>query len=223
MEPDPQPQESMDEAVASADLFRWGMVLEGGLAVLAAVVGWSIGFNPTGSIVLSAEALPRHAAAVGWGVAAAAPMILMLWVINRFPAGPLGGLERLVEERVTPLFAEFTIEQMALLSAMAGIGEEVLFRGLIQGGMIETIDSPHRVGIGLAVASVAFGLCHYLSKTYFLLTTMIGLYLGWLYLWTGNLLAPITTHAVYDFAALVYLVRWKNKQGQREADGQGVE
>jgi membrane protease YdiL (CAAX protease family) len=129
--------------------------------------------------------------------------------MNRFPLGPLSDLERLVEERVTPLFAGFTTEQMALLSTAAGIGEETLFRGLLQGGVAHAVESPYRIGIALAVSSIAFGLCHYLSKTYFVLTTLIGLYLGWLYLWTGNLMAPIVTHAVYDFVALVYLVRWK--------------
>ena len=33
---------------------------------------------------------------------------------------------------------------------------------------------------------------------------LIGLYFGGLRLWTGNLLAPIAAHAVYDFLALIY-------------------
>ena len=32
-------------------------------------------------------------------------------------------------------------------------------------------------------------------------------YLGWLWLASDNLLVPIVTHAAYDFAALVYLLR----------------
>jgi len=33
------------------------------------------------------------------------------------------------------------------------------------------------------------------------------LFLGLLWIWTGNLLTPIITHAVYDLAALVYFLR----------------
>jgi membrane protease YdiL (CAAX protease family) len=33
------------------------------------------------------------------------------------------------------------------------------------------------------------------------------LYLGWLWLASGNLLAPIITHGLYDFLALAYLTR----------------
>jgi hypothetical protein len=39
------------------------------------------------------------------------------------------------------------------------------------------------------------------------IATLIGAYLGVLWLAAENLLAPITTHAVYDFVALVYFLR----------------
>ena len=37
--------------------------------------------------------------------------------------------------------------------------------------------------------------------------TLIGAYLGFLWFAAGNLLAPITTHAFYDFVAPVYFLR----------------
>lgn len=195
------------------DVFRIGVVLECSLAVVAAAMGWLVGFNPTATIVLDFESLPRNFQAVGWGVAAVAPMAILVWLIDRYPLGPLRQFNRLVEERVTPMFAGMTLEQLALLSASAGIGEEILFRGLLQAGLAEWVGGPYAATIGLLAASLAFGLCHYLNATYFLLTTLIGVYLGGLFLWTENLLAPLTAHAVYDFLALVYLVRWK-KGGQ---------
>jgi membrane protease YdiL (CAAX protease family) len=48
---------------------------------------------------------------------------------------------------------------------------------------------------------------HLVTKTYAVIATLIGAYLGVLWLATENLLAPITTHAVYDFVALVYFLR----------------
>ena len=57
-----------------------------------------------------------------------------------------------------------------------------------------------------------FGLAHSVTRTYAILATIIGLYFGWLWLATGNLLVPITTHAVYDFLALVYFVRIRARE-----------
>ena len=47
---------------------------------------------------------------------------------------------------------------------------------------------------------------------------LIGLYLGWLWMATGNLLVPIVTHTVYDFVVLVYLV--KIRTPREDAPGQ---
>jgi membrane protease YdiL (CAAX protease family) len=46
-----------------------------------------------------------------------------------------------------------------------------------------------------------------LSATYAILAALIGLYLGLLLIWTGSLLAPAVAHGLYDFIALLYLVR----------------
>ena len=48
---------------------------------------------------------------------------------------------------------------------------------------------------------------HSVTLTYALLAACIGLYLGAIWLATGNLLVPITSHALYDFLAFVYLVQ----------------
>lgn len=210
-EEDPIEHDPTDEA-PSIDIFRVGVILEAGLALVAAVVGWMVGFNPTATIELTRDALPGHAQAAGWGVAATLPLVLLMWLLDRYPVGPLKGFNRMVEEQVTPLFFNLTTEQMALLSIAAGMGEETLFRGLLQAGLADWIGSPRGVWIALAVASVVFGLCHFLTTTYFVLTTVIGVYLGALFLWTDSLLAPLVTHALYDFLALNYLVRGRGKK-----------
>jgi membrane protease YdiL (CAAX protease family) len=51
-----------------------------------------------------------------------------------------------------------------------------------------------------------FGLAHPISTTYAVLASLIGIYLGFLFVATDNLLVPIVTHAAYDFLALVYLL-----------------
>lgn len=61
--------------------------------------------------------------------------------------------------------------------------------------------------VAVTMASAVFGVCHLLTWAYAIITAFIGAYLGLLWIWTGNLLAPMATHAVYDFAALLYFLR----------------
>ena len=59
----------------------------------------------------------------------------------------------------------------------------------------------------LLLASLLFGLAHAMTLTYLVLATLMGLYLGALYAWTDQLLAPMLTHFLYDWAALAWLLR----------------
>ena len=61
--------------------------------------------------------------------------------------------------------------------------------------------------MALVMASLLFGAFHLLTWTYAIIAAFIGAYLGLLWIWTGNLLTPMITHAVYDLAALVYFFR----------------
>jgi CAAX protease family protein len=91
---------------------------------------------------------------------------------------------------------------VVVISLLASVCEEVFFRSVFQGGLARHIGTIP----ALVVASVIFGCFHWVTKTYAVIATLIGAYLGVLWLTAGNLLAPITTHAVYDFAALVYFL-----------------
>jgi membrane protease YdiL (CAAX protease family) len=116
---------------------------------------------------------------------------------------PIRALVRLVVEQVGPWLARCSALEIAALAAMAGIGEEVLFRGTIQ----VTVSRLWGTGWALLVASVLFGLVHYASRAYALVAGVMGLYLGALFLLQGNLLIPIVTHSLYDLAALLSVSR----------------
>ncbi len=107
---------------------------------------------------------------------------------------------------VVPLFQDASVLELALISLIAGIGEELLFRGLVQDGLATWLGGTVGICVGVAASSLVFGLAHALTTTYAVLATLVGVYLGILFLLTGNLLAPIAAHAVYDFLALIYLV-----------------
>lgn len=101
------------------------------------------------------------------------------------------------------MFAKWSILQSAFISLLAGVCEEALFRGAIQGSLAE------RVGMGLALAltSLLFGAAHLVTWTYGIMAALIAAYLGLLWIWTNNLLAPMVAHGVYDFVALVYFLK----------------
>ncbi len=177
--------------------FFWiGMAFEGSLAGLAWGLGWILD-----------EPFWNHCSwdvrDAGLGLAASVPMLLLFWACLHIPVGPLARIKRIAEEFIRPLFSGCTVLQLASLSLVAGIGEEFLFRGALQGAL----GRDWGTGLGMAAASLLFGLVHALTATYVLLAALLGAYLGWLFLLTGNLLPPIMAHAVYDFLALLFLLR----------------
>jgi hypothetical protein len=173
------------------------IAFEGGLGLVALALGALLGQSPLAEIGWDARA-------AGQGFLAAAPLLAGLWLMTRWPVGPLGRLDELVRRLVVPLFRNCAMWELLLVAAAAGFGEELLFRGLAQRGIEQLSGSPW---LAVALASAIFGLAHPISTTYAVLAALIGVYLGWLLLATDNLLVPIVTHAAYDFLALVYLLR----------------
>ena len=139
------------------------------------------------------------------GIAATAPLLLGLGWALRTSWPPMVRLVELVEERIGPLFAGAGRGELALVALLAGLGEEALFRGVLQ----DALTGRMPVWAALLLASVLFGAAHWVTSTYALLAAVVGLYLGVLYHLTGNLLAPIVTHALYDLVALSVLAAVK--------------
>ncbi|MDQ3222859.1 MAG: CPBP family intramembrane metalloprotease [Gemmatimonadota bacterium] len=149
------------------------------------------------------ERLRLTPGAVGVGVVAAVPLLLGLrWIVTT-RLSPFRRLVSLVVEQLGPLLASRSATEVALLATLAGLAEEILFRGVVQPGLTSVLPS----GVALVVTSVVFGLAHFVTPVYALLAGAAGLYLGALILLQGNLLVPIVAHAVYDFVALLYLVQ----------------
>lgn len=98
-----------------------------------------------------------------------------------------------------------------LLSVFAGVGEELLFRGAVQGWLAEHTNT----ATGVLAASVLFGLVHYASFTYFVVATCLGLVLGTAYAVTDSLLLVMIWHGIYDIIALFCLLRFPQWFGIR--------
>jgi hypothetical protein len=195
------------EARPSGRIVLLAVVFEGGCAVVALAVGWLVGHWPWTGMAAADGTAMAYAEACVWGVLATIPMLLGLLVIEWIPWRIFRDVEDVIDRLVVPLFARCSAWQLAVVSLSAGVGEELLFRGLFQDGLARWLGPPHGVWVALLVASLAFGLCHYLTAGYAILATLIGVYLGGLLIWTDNLLTPVVAHGLYDFCALIYLVR----------------
>jgi membrane protease YdiL (CAAX protease family) len=114
---------------------------------------------------------------------------------------PARELVSLVTEELGPVLAGRSLLQLGLLAALAGVAEEMLFRGVVQIALARVFAEP----VAVLVAGVIFGAAHFVSSTYAVLAAIVGVYLGAVFLASGNLLAPILAHALYDFVALIAL------------------
>ncbi len=124
------------------------LLFEGGLVVVAVAAGWLLGTPAFANLSLQMDAFAQ-------GVAATLPILLLLTPLaNR--SRPLKNLRDFVSRQVLPLFKNASLVQLAVISVLAGLGEEALFRGVLQSWLVK------QVGIypGLILASVAFGLAH---------------------------------------------------------------
>ena len=93
--------------------------------------------------------------------------------------------------------------QPLIIYLVTAVPEEFLFRGLIQNLLSRWLSVP----VGLAIASVVFGLSHLPDPRYALLATIAGLAYGFVYLRTGKVTASAITHALVDAVWVILLHR----------------
>lgn len=91
----------------------------------------------------------------------------------------------------TPFELLFTLIVMAVAPA---IGEEFIFRGLIQRIIQVKSGKPH---LAILVAAVIFSAFHFQFEGFFP-RLMLGLMLGYLFFWTRSIWVPVVVHFVYN-------------------------
>lgn len=102
----------------------------------------------------------------------------------------------------------YYLAMIAVSLLVVGPVEEVLFRGVVQGGLRRAFDAAPAI----ALASLAFGLVHLPSVSgtsaqrwsYVAVVVVLGCVLGVLYERTDNVLVPGLAHGVYN--AVIYAV-----------------
>ncbi len=175
-------------------------IFEGSLVPTAMVLGWLLGTPPL-------QTFHVKTTAVLLGVVATVPLLAVFWLCFKCPWRPFQEIAEIVEKKLMPLFRRCRLGELAVIAALAGLGEEMLFRGVLQATVAQRIGGPSGVWVGLVLTAMLFGLLHTITPLYALLAGLIGLYLGGIWLASGNLLLPIIAHGLYDFLVLWYLRR----------------
>ncbi len=134
------------------------------------------------------------------GLLLAIPLVLLVLMASTGPVSKVDLIKRAMDNITGRLkqvlgssLQSLTAIDIVLMSTAAGFAEELFFRGLLQSHL------------GVIGAAIIFGLLHALTPAYFVMATAIGLYFGYLYEATGNLLIPMVSHAAYDIFALTLL------------------
>lgn len=203
VDPSPQDPSPQDPAEPHRNMGPIAFGFEMTMGIVALAVGWLVAYSPLQNLHVTDLPGPELALDVGWGLLATVPLLLVLLADRLLPIESLTDMRMVIESVVVPMFRRLTIWEFALVSGAAGFGEELLFRGLLQDGLSHW----GGVAFGLIASNVIFGLLHWLNTGYAILAGITGIYLGLVYLMTGNLLPVMIAHGLYDFIALIVLVR----------------
>jgi membrane protease YdiL (CAAX protease family) len=196
--------------LAAADPFLIAVLFEAALIPLALLLALPLGLAPWRAFGVSVLGLVT-------ALFATVPLVVALALFGWIGSRWFREVESLVRPLIDALFRGRGVPAVLLVSALAGVGEELLFRGVIQAGLSASFGP----WPGLLMAAVLFGLMHALSRAYFVLATLMGVYLGVLYQATGSLLIPAIVHGLYDAVAIGYLL-W-GRDGGRGAHREPVE
>ena len=165
--------------------------------MLAFGIGWIVTVDPVAD-------LHFDWVDILWGLVFTLPMLALFLATHRSSFGPIERVNRFLIDTIGPLLAQCRIIDLILLATLAGVCEEVVFRGFLQPWIA-------RLGatVGLIGSNILFALAHFVTPTYAVAAFLIGLYLAMLLRIddSPNLLVPIITHGVYDFIAFLIIKR----------------
>lgn len=154
-------------------------------------------------VILVIVFMPFNSLIIQWNMGVTFPETLApieQWM--RAKEDELGGLTKFLTTITTPARLALALLVIAVLPA---IGEEVLFRGVIQRRFTEwTGGNPH---VGIWLAAAVFSAIHMQFYGFFP-RMLLGALFGYLYLWAGNLWVPILAHFVNNgFTVLMVYLR----------------
>jgi len=195
-EPDPEP-------LSISLVLRFALVFEGGSLLIAFAAGWLAGVSPVAEVEWSLRAFLL-------GAAATIPMLLVLAACMLSNSRGMLDIRKSVRELLGPALDHASALDMLILALLAGVCEEVLFRGFLYPWI--RLFNPF---FAMLAVNLLFALLHAVTPLYAWLAGLTGIYLTACLMLDGtpNLLIPIVAHTLYDLVAF-YCVRFDFRRHQ---------
>lgn len=173
-------------------------LVEGGTIFLALCFGWLVGVWPLETVIWRWDAV--LVALLG-----TLPILALFHVVS--------GPRTVAIEMLGEALSRCRWYDLVFLAALAGVGEELLFRGVLQPWL--ALWSPL---FAFLATNIAFGLMHAVTPMYAVVAAGVGMYLSWLTYGIGepNLLRAIIAHGAYDLIAFGLIVREYRQKHESE-------
>ena len=188
------------------------IIFEGSMALAGALLALVFGLDLSKAFQTSDATDLFNQLALGVGIAAA--MGIVFTFLDYIPWSQLKKVSEKTKEIVNEAFKNISRFNRFLVCLLAGVGEEVLFRGFIFIAIFEFwpwgLEFNMNIFAAIIVSSVLFGLGHSITLMYFILTALLGTAFCLVFLWTGSLIAPIVAHTLYDFYAMETALKENN-------------
>ncbi|HEY8095845.1 MAG TPA: CPBP family intramembrane glutamic endopeptidase [Methylobacter sp.] len=180
------------------DFFKKACSFEAALIPVSVVLGWIAGLNPFQNLHFSESA-------IAYGVIGTIPLFLLFLTLEQMQTESVVKIRNVLLETLGPSLHRYHWTDLLILASIAGLSEELLFRGVIQ----PWLESSWGMTAGLIASNIIFGLAHAITPLYAVLATLVGIYLSLSLDYGGdrNLLVPVVIHGFYDFLAFVALIR----------------
>lgn len=188
---------------------RAALITIGGSGLVTAVaIGLSLLFNT--------PLLPQmqfSLSQLGIGVVATLPMAGFLYAFMKTSHPPVVEFRNSQIEYFGSLGFSLTLPRIVVIGLLAGVSEELLFRGVLH----VLADRYIPLVAAIILTNVLFGALHARTLAYAVIAGLVGCYLGAVFAMTGSLVAPIVAHALYDMIALDVTRRALLERGEAPA------
>jgi len=132
-------------------------LFEGALVILALCLGWALDRPPLATFHFNASGMSL-------GLVATLPLLGFFWFCMKSKWRAFVRILHVLDETFIPLFRQCGLIELGVIALLAGLGEEMLFRDIVQGWLADKIGGFYGAAIGLGVAAMIFGLLHCITR-----------------------------------------------------------
>lgn len=165
----------------------------------------NLGFLILLSGALAVLIIPANSWLINWNATAQLPEVLKgfeVWAKEK---------EEVLAELTKFLTQFHTVGQLLMglvaFALVPAIGEELVFRGILQRNFLRWFKNPH---VAIWVTAIIFGAIH-VQFFGFVPRTVLGAIFGYLYYWSGNFWVPVAAHFVNNGFTVLLLYLQQNK------------